>query len=145
MRKVLGCWLLIAMLSLVARAASPQDDYTGLYTFFRDNESIQLNVEDGKLGGWVSSYGFLPSDSDTVLDRFFKQAELKGNEIHFVTQNIHGCWVEFTGHVERGSVATRAKSGYYELVGTVTEYVSDSEDRVNARQRQAVFKSMPQS
>ena len=133
-----------AVVSATAFASSPQDDYTGLYSFFRDNEAIQLNIQDGKLGGWVTAYGFLDSDKDTTIDRFFKQADLKGNQIHFVTQNIHGCWIEFSGRVQRGDPQTRAKQGYYELVGTLTEYVSDQDNHVSARQRQAVFKSMPQ-
>jgi len=143
LRTLLLLALTASLVSSECAARSVADDYTGLYSFFRDNEAIQLNIQDGKLGGWVSSYGFLDSDKDTVIDRFFKQAELKGDQIHFVTQNIHGCWVEFTGRVERGSVPTRVKPGYYQLVGTVTEYVSDAENHISARQRQGLFKSMP--
>lgn len=144
MRKILGAAIVAMFCAVMLFASSPQDDYTGLYSFFRDNEAIQLNIQDGKLGGWVTAYGFLDSDKDTTIDRFFKQADLKGNQIHFVTQDIHGCWIEFSGHVQRGDSPTRAKQGYYELIGTLTEYVSDSDNHVNARQRQAVFKSMPQ-
>lgn len=144
MRKIVSAGLLGLFSLAWLFASSPADEYTGLYSFFRDNEAIQLNIQDGKLGGWVTAYGFLDSDKDTTIDRFFKQADLKGNQIHFVTQNIHGCWIEFSGRVERGDSPTRAKQGYYELVGTLTEYVSDQDNHVSARQRQAVFKSMPQ-
>ena len=107
-RIALGALLLAGLMR-----ASMADDYTGLYRYFRDDESIQLNVQEGKLGGWVSSHGLLESDRDTVLDRFFKQAELKGDQIHFVTKAIHGCWLEFSGRVQRSQVPTRAKEGYY--------------------------------
>lgn len=135
--------LLFATISLLLSAnaaAAIREDISGMYSFLRDDESIQLNLQDGRLSGWVTSFGFLESDRDTLVDRFFQKASLKDDQVYFITKPIHGCWVEFSGRVERGDVSTRAKEGYFRLVGTLTEYTTDAEDKISARKRDVVFK-----
>jgi len=134
-----------AMIVLIGAGAfaTMREDISGMYSFLRDDESIQLNVQDGKLSGWVTSFGFLESDRDTLVDRFFQKAWLKDDQVYFITKPIHGCWVEFSGHVERGDVPTRAKEGYFRLVGSLTEYTTDADDKVSARHRDVVFKLKP--
>lgn len=129
-----------ALLLNPSALAAIHEDVSGMYSFLRDGESIQLNVQDGKLSGWVTSFGFLDSDRDTLVDRFFQKASLKDDQVYFITKPIHGCWVEFAGHVERGDVPTRAKEGYFRLVGSLTEYTTDADDKVSARRRDVVFK-----
>lgn len=130
----------IAVLLTSIGFAAVREDISGMYSFLRDGESIQLNVQDGKLSGWVTSFGFLESDRDTLVDRFFQKASLKDDQVYFITKPIHGCWVEFSGHVERGDVPTRAKEGYFRLVGDLTEYTTDADDKVSARHRDVTFK-----
>jgi hypothetical protein len=139
MRRTLTIAAILALLSTSALAAI-REDISGMYSFLRDGESIQLNVQDGKLSGWVTSFGFLESDRDTLVDRFFQKASLQNDQVYFITKPIHGCWVEFTGRVERGDGATRAKEGYFRLVGSLTEYTTDADDKVSARHRDVVFK-----
>jgi hypothetical protein len=139
MSRLAAVAVMIAVLSANAVAAI-HEDISGMYSFLRDGESIQLNVQDGKLSGWVTSFGFLESDRDTLVDRFFQKASLQDDQVYFITKPIHGCWVEFTGHVERGDVASRAKEGYLRLVGSLTEYTTDADDQVSARKRDVVFK-----
>lgn len=117
------------------------DDVSGVYSFLREGESIQLNVDHGKLSGWVSSFGFLDSDKDTLLDRFFDKASLQSGHIYFLSRRIHGCWVEFTGRVSRGEGRARGQEGFYVLTGTLTQYTTDAEAKVSARQREVIFKS----
>lgn len=123
------------------QAAAASDDVSGVYAFLRDGESIQLNVEHGKLSGWVSSFGFLESDKDTLLDRFFDKASLEGRHVYFISKRIHGCWIEFSGQVARGEGKLRGSEGYYVLTGTLTEYTTDSDVKVSARKREVSFKS----
>lgn len=123
------------------RAVPYSDDISGIYSFLRDGESIQLTLDHGKLSGWVSSFGFLESDKDTLLDRFFEKASLEGTRIYFISKRIHGCWVEFSGRVERGEVRIRGKEGYYVLTGTLTQYTTDAEIKLSARKREVIFKS----
>jgi hypothetical protein len=116
-------------------------DISGMYSFLHDGESLQLTVDHGKLSGWVTSFGFLDSDRDTLLDRFFEKASLQGNHLYFLSRRIHGCWVEFNGRIDHGEGRQRGQEGYYVLVGTLTQYTSDAEVRVSARQREVTLKS----
>jgi len=148
--KTKGILVLALVLSLSPVAMSAQttgrgvlsgDDISGVYSFLREGESIQLNVDHGKLSGWVSSFGFLDSDKDTLLDRFFDKASLQSGRIYFLSRRIHGCWVEFTGRVSRGEGRVRGQEGFYVLTGTLTQYTTDAETKVSARQREVIFKS----
>ena len=145
MLKLYFALLMVALLAPSAHAKSSfGDDITGMYGFLRDGENIQLNVQNGVLDGWVHTYGMQESDRNIEMDRFFQRASLQGNQIYFVTKPLHGAWVEFTGRIERGDVQTRAKEGYYRLIGKLTEYITDAEHNQSARQRDVVFKSQPE-
>ena len=140
---------LISVLCLLPAVASaqtagrgtPGSDISGLYSFLHEGESLQLNLDHGKLSGWVSSFGFLDSDKDILLDRFFEKASLQGTRVYFLSRRIHGCWVEFSGRVDRGEGRLRGQEGYYVLVGTLTQYTSDADVKVSARQREVMLKS----
>ena len=140
---------LISVLCLLPAVASaqtagrgtPGSDISGLYSFLHEGESLQLNLDHGKLSGWVSSFGFLDSDKDILLDRFFEKASLQGTRVYFLSRRIHGCWVEFSGRVDRGEGRLRGQEGYYVLVGTLTQYTSDADVKVSARQREVMMKS----
>ncbi len=48
-------------------------DYSGMYSFLRDGEFVQVTVEDqGRVTGFVSRYGDSESDRGVFLDHFFK-------------------------------------------------------------------------
>jgi len=140
---------LISVLCLLPAVASAQTagrgtpgaDISGLYSFLHEGESLQLNLDHGKLSGWVSSFGFLDSDKDILLDRFFEKASLQGTRVYFLSRRIHGCWVEFSGRIDRGEGRLRGQEGYYVLVGTLTQYTSDADVKVSARQREVMLKS----
>jgi len=117
------------------------NDVSGMYSFLHDGESLQLTVDHGRLSGWVTSFGFLDSDKDTLLDRFFEKASLQGNHLYFLSRRIHGCWVEFNGRIDHGEGRQRGQEGYYVLVGTLTQYTSDADVKVTARQREVTLKS----
>jgi len=141
--------LIVSVLCLLPVVASAQTaghgtagtDISGMYSFLHEGESLQLNLDHGKLSGWVSSFGFLDSDKDILLDRFFEKASLQGNRVYFLSRHIHGCWVEFNGKVDRGEGRLRGQEGYYVLVGTLTQYTSDADVKVSARQREVILKS----
>src|SRR5215469_10057768 len=86
-----------------APAAKSSDDYSGMYTFLREGEFVQVTVEDqGHVTGFVSRYGDLDSDKGAFLDHFFKEGKLDGNKLTFTTETVHGVWFEFKGTVDRG-------------------------------------------
>lgn len=126
------------------QANSGDSPYSGMYSFLKEGEFVQLTVEEGELSGFVSRMGDLDSDRGVFLDQFFDKAKLKGNQVSFVTKPVHGTWYEFDGHVGRGSAKTPKEEGYWVLSGTLKEYTSDVERKVSARARQVNFKSFPQ-
>lgn len=120
------------------------DEISGMYTFLREGEFVQITVEDGSLSGFVSRYGDRDSDRDAFLDQFFSKASLTGNKISFVTKPVHGTWFEFAGEVSRGEAKSSDKEGYRIIRGTLKEYDEDDSKHVSAKSREVTFKSFPQ-
>jgi hypothetical protein len=124
--------------------APPAGDYSGMYSFLRDGEFVQLTIEDeGRVSGFVSRYGDSESDRGAFLDQFFKQAKLDGTKLSFTTATVHGVWYEFKGIIERGQGKTPSDEAYYLLKGTLTEYRTDADKKVTSKSREATFKSFP--
>lgn len=126
---------------------SPTEDISGMYTFLKEGEFVQLTVEDGRLTGFVSRYGDTDSDKGAVLDQLFKEGQIKGNTIHFVTKEIHGTWFEFEGTIGRGDVKDPNAEGYRTVKGKLTQYTDDekNKDKPTARSRELTMKSFPMS
>ena len=135
----------IALAQQSAPAPSGQDDYSGMYTFLREGEFVQITVEDaGHVTGFVSRYGDTDSDQGAFLDHFFKEGKLDGHDLTFTTEAVHGTWFAFTGKVDRGPAKTRAQEGFYVLKGTLTENVTDAAKKVSAKSREVELKLFPE-
>jgi hypothetical protein len=140
--------LLLAGTLSLAQTAKPQttaraDDYSGMYSFLQEGEFVQINLEEGnRLTGFISRY----SDGEKALfvDHFFEKAELRDHEIRFATRKVHGIWFEFKGKVARGPGKTRNAEAYYIIQGTLTQYTSDANQVVTAKEREVTFSSFPQ-
>ncbi len=141
--------ILLACSSLVAAqnptaAAKSAEDYSGMYSFQRDGEFVQLTVEDaGHVTGFVSRYGDTESDRGAFLDQFFKVGKLDGTNLTFTTDTVHGVWYDFKGTIERGSGKTLAEEAYYVMKGTLTEYRTDADKKVTSKSHDAQLKSFP--
>jgi hypothetical protein len=121
------------------------EDYSGMYTFLREGEFVQINLAgQGKITGFISRYGDLDSDRGAFLDHFIKQGSLNGHKLSFNTETVHGIWFEFKGVAERGEGKTSNDDGYYVLKGTLTEHSGDAKQSTSARSREVVFKSFPE-
>jgi hypothetical protein len=128
-----------------APSGKSADDYSGMYTFLRDGEFVQVTVEDqGRVTGFVSRYGDLGSDKGAFLDHFFKTGKLEGNRLSFTTETVHGVWFEFKGTVDRGSGKNPGDEAYYVLNGTLTEFSTDANKKVSSKSREVAFKQFPQ-
>jgi hypothetical protein len=126
-------------------ASAAADDYSGMYSFLRDGEFVQINVEDkGKVSGFISRYGDLESDRGAFLDQFIKQGSIDGHALNFTTETVHGAWYEFKGTAARGPGKTPNDEGYYLLKGTLTQHGSDATHDDTSKSREVVFKSFPQ-
>jgi hypothetical protein len=127
------------------RASSPGADYSGMYSFLRDGEFVQLTVEDhGRVTGFVSRYGDSESDRGVFLDHFFKSGKLDGNQLAFITETVHGASFEFRGTVERGEGKSRGDEAYYVLKGTLVENTTDEAKKASSQSREVALKSFPQ-
>jgi hypothetical protein len=120
------------------------DEISGMYSFTRDGEFVQVSVDDqGKVTGFVSRFGDLESDRGAFLDQFFKSASLDGDALAFSTEKVHGTWFEFKGKLSRGPRKTQGQEGYYVIRGTLTQSVSDAHKRVTSRSRELEMKLFP--
>lgn len=141
--------LLLACGSLLAGQNPPQNstpagDYSGMYSFLREGEFVQITVEDaGKVTGFVSRYGDSESDRGAFLDQFFKQGKLDGTKLSFTTDTVHGVWYDFQGTISRGEGKTPSDEAFYVVKGTLTEYHTDADKKVTSKLREVQFKSFP--
>ena len=138
--------ILLTCTSLPAGAQTPPSapDYSGMYSFQREGEFVQITVEDaGHVTGFVSRFGDSESDRGAFLDQFFKQGKLDGTKLTFTTDTVHGVWFDFKGTIERGPGKTPADEAYYVLKGTLTEYHTDANKAVTSKSHEVIFKSFP--
>jgi hypothetical protein len=145
--------LLLALLLLLlsVASASPQspppatDDYSGMYSFLREGEFIQVTVEEqGKVSGFISRFGDSDTDKNEFLDQFFESGKLESSHLTFTTKNVHGTWFTFDGTVGRGTGKKPDEEGYYVIRGSLNRFRSDA-DKKNTSQdsRRVEFKSFP--
>jgi hypothetical protein len=119
--------------------------YSGMYTFLKDGEFVQVTVEDaGHVTGFISRYGEGESDKGAFLDQFFKTGKLEGNKLSFTTDIVHGVSYEFQGIVDRGDGKNPGDDSYFVLKGTLTQNVTDANKKVTSNSRSVVFKMFPQ-
>jgi hypothetical protein len=139
-------WLLLSSVLFAAAQPAPvsSEDYSGLYSFLRDGEFLQITVEDkGKVSGFISRYGDSDSDKEAFLDQFFASGKLDQNHLSFTTQHVHEIWFTFEGVVERGPGKAPEDEAYYVLRGTLTRFRSDEQKSASQESHQVEFKSFP--
>jgi hypothetical protein len=119
--------------------------YSGMYTFLKEGEFVQLTVEDeGRITGFISRFGDGESDKGAFLDQFFKTGKLEGNKLSFTTEIVHGVSFDFHGAVERGEGKSPGDDSYYVIKGALTENVTDVNKKVTSHSRDVIFKMFPQ-
>lgn len=123
---------------------TPASQYTGMYSFLREGEFVQITIDaSNHVTGFISRYGQLESDKDAFLDHFFKNGTFDGNKIGFTTATVHGVWYQFQGSFGRGEGKTPGDEGYHLLQGTLVENTSDAGGKEQARSREVALKSFP--
>jgi hypothetical protein len=143
--------VLLGISLLAAQSAPPSPspavaapEYSGMYTFLKEGEFVQLTVEDGLVTGFVSRYGDAESDHGVFLEQFFKEAKLDGKKLTFTTQTVHGVFYEFKGTVERGEGKNVGDEAYYVLKGKLTQSTTDAAKKSSSQSREVVLKAFPQ-
>src|SRR5690348_12559463 len=127
-----------------AKASAPAEDISGMYSFLREGEFVQINVEENGISGYISRQGDLDSDRGVFLDQFFDKASIEGHDVFFNTKPLHGVTFQFKGRFERGPAKSRAEEGYYVLRGTLTELITSGDKKTTSRSRQVAFKLLGQ-
>ncbi len=129
-----------------AHNAQAGHEYSGMYSFLKDGEFVQISVEDqGKVTGFVSRYGDGENEKGAFVDQYFRSGKLDGNNVSFATATVRGVWFEFKGTVERGEGKNPSDEAYYVLKGTLTDYTSDAAKKVTTHAGDVVFKMFPKS
>lgn len=124
---------------------TPGSDYSGMYSFLRDGEFVQITIDaPGHVIGFVSRYGDSESDRDVFLDHFFKSAKLEGDRLTFTTETVQGKSFEFHGTIEHGEGKTRGDEAFYVLKGTLTENSTDNARKTSSQSHEVALKSFPQ-
>lgn len=149
MRFLIGSSLLLfplLLLSAAPQSASPAtDDYSGMYSFLREGEFIQITVEEkGNVSGFISRFGDTESDKNEFLDQFFESGKLDSNHLSFTTKNVHGTWFTFEGTLDRGARKRPEEEGYYIIRGTLNRFRTDADKKKTSQDsRRVEFKSFP--
>jgi hypothetical protein len=144
-RQALTIGAFILLTWMVSQAQTPADhpNYSGMYTFLREGEFVQLTVQDNaQVIGFVSRYK--NAESDSFLDHFFKSGKLEGDHLSFTTETVDGVSYEFKGAIDRGEGKTRNDEGYYVLKGTLMETTTDAAKKSSSRSIEVALKSFPQ-
>ena len=157
-RGLLSTVLVVSLLTLVAAGQQPPAssapntekakdsaaDPSGMYSFLRDGEFVQITFDEGKLSGYISRFGDTESDKGTFIDQFFDKASLDGDHLSFTTKTVHGTWYEFTGVITKTPGKQPAQEGYRVIKGTLVQHMTDANNADKPRQREVEFKSFPQ-
>lgn len=118
--------------------------YSGMYSFLKDGEFVQITVEDeGRVTGFISRFGDGESGKGAFLDQYFRSGKLDGDSLNFTTETVHAVWFDFKGAVERGEGKNPGDEAYYVLKGTLTDNTSDAQKKVTTNSREVVLKMFP--
>jgi hypothetical protein len=121
------------------------EDISGMYSFVKSGEFLQISLEKTAVTGYISRMGDSDSDNGVFLDQFFLKADVQGHDVSFTTRPLHSVWYEFKGRFNRGPGKTRGDDGYYILRGTLKELTSNNADKtVSSHSREVEFKLLAQ-
>jgi len=127
-----------------AAAPTAAEDISGMYTFLKEGEFLQISLDQNGVSGYISRQGDLESDRGAFLDQFFSQASVNGHDVAFTTKPVHGVLFEFKGRFDRGPAKTKKEDGYYVVRGTLKELTTGADKNTTARSRQVEFKLLAQ-
>jgi len=119
--------------------------YSGMYTFLREGEFVQITVEDdGRVTGFVSRFADADGDKGAFLDQFFKSAKLEGSQLSFTTDVVRGLSYDFKGTIERGEGKNPGEEAYFILHGKLTEHITDANKKTTSQSHDVGLRMFPQ-
>lgn len=139
---ILMYFVLLAWMLAVAQPKPVSSNYSGMYSFLRDGEFVQITVEEGHVIGFISRYA-APEGEGGFVNHFFKSASIDSDRLAFNTETVNGVSFDFRGTIERGDGANRSDEGYYVIKGSLTETTSDKTKKTSSTTSEVAFKSFP--
>ncbi len=150
MKNILVLALLVSCLAAAQKSApkeappsSAQADVSGMYSFLKEGEFVEVDVDGDRVTGFISRIAESDSDKGAVLDHMFTKGSFDGKNLTFATRELHGVSYEFKGKIVRGEGKQPGSEGYYVIKGTLTETTLDANKKAAARQREVELKSLP--
>ena len=139
----LSCLLSISPAQTPAPGAP--EDYSGMYSFVKDGEFMQITEEDkGAVSGFISRYGDSENDKGAFIDQFVKSGSWTSKQLSFTTEKVHGIVYGFDGAFDRGAGKRLSEEGFYILRGTLTRSATSADGKSTSTQsRQVEFRSFP--
>src|SRR5207237_10254228 len=103
--------LLLCLFSLgFAVAQVGEDGVSNTYTFLGEDEDLQLSAVPGNiLLGYVNTHGVGETDRHLLLAMFFQKGTIDGDQVYFITKQVHGLRYEFKGTISRVPVQFTAE------------------------------------
>jgi hypothetical protein len=147
--KLAVLWIVLTVCAVSLAQSAPQtpaaENISGMYSFLREGEFVQVTVEDaGRVTGFISRYGDSDSDRGIFLNQFFKTGKLDGNNLSFSTETVHLVWFELQAVVEHDPQKHVGEEGYRILRGKLTEHREDADKKDLSKVYDVALKSFPQ-
>jgi hypothetical protein len=121
------------------------EDISGMYSFLKEGEFLQITLDRNSVTGYISRMGDSDTDNGVFLDQFFARADVQGHDVSFTTRPLHSVWYEFKGKFSRGPGKTKGDDAYYILRGTLKELTTNNPEKtVSSRSREVEFKLLAQ-
>lgn len=144
--KTVLIFLLLSTLALAQKPA-PQPatppDPSGMYSFLKEGEFVEVDIDGHNVTGFISRYGESDSDRGAFLDYMFKSGSFDGSNLAFTTRQVHDLSYDFKGKLTRDDAKVPGAEAYYVIKGVLTETMQHGDDKPTARQRDVEFKSFP--
>ena len=119
-------------------------DYSGMYSFLKDGEFMQITLEEkGKVSGFISRYGDGENEKGAFLDQFINSGTSNGKQVTFTTEPVHGITYTFEGAFDRGPGKKPDEEAYFLLRGSLTRNAASPDGKSTTQTRQVEFRSFP--
>ena len=121
----------------------PATNPSGMFTFLKEGEFVQITLEDGALSGFISRFGETESDKGQFIDQFFDKATLESDHFYFKTKPVHALWYEFDGTLTVLPGKHVGDDGYRVMRGKLIVHASDAKGNDKASEKTVELKSFP--
>lgn len=138
--------LLLSSFAFAQKSVPPPataPDPSGMYSFLKEGEFVEVDIDGHNVTGFISRYGETDSDRGAFLDHMFKTGSYDGTNLAFATRQVHDISYNFKGKLTRDESKAPGAEGYYVIKGVLTETTQHGDDKPTARERDVEFKSFP--